>query len=210
MEACLPCDKTGMTCQYWPHSGNISCSINDIIPSKRQHNAVLTEWLRHYVVIIHLGIMLCKYDVTWASCRLNSWSNRSFIQKLVHVINKNLFMLSAKFALMVICVWNSTVKILHNNDVIIDGVSNHQPRDCLLKRLFRRRSKKTSKLRVTGLCVGNSPGTGEFTAQMASNAENFSIWWRHHVPSQRPVYVSMPWRPHGFAYFHPSLALGYV
>ena len=47
-------------------------------------------------------------------------------------------------------------------------------------RLFRRRSKKTSNLRVTGLCVGNSPGTGEFPAQMASNAENVSIWWRHH------------------------------
>ena len=39
-----------------------------------------------------------------------------------------------------------------------DGVSNHQPRGCLLNRLFRRRSKKTSKLRVTGLCVENSPG----------------------------------------------------
>ena len=39
-----------------------------------------------------------------------------------------------------------------------DGVSNHQPHGCLLNRLFRRRSKKTSKLRVTGLCVGNSPG----------------------------------------------------
>ena len=35
-----------------------------------------------------------------------------------------------------------------------DCVSNHQPHDCLLNRLFRRRSKKTSKLRVTGLCVG--------------------------------------------------------
>ena len=61
-----------------------------------------------------------------------------------------------------------------------DNVSNHQPHDCLLNCLFRRRSKKTSKLRVTGLCVGNSPGTGEFPAQMASNAENVSIWWRHH------------------------------
>ena len=39
-----------------------------------------------------------------------------------------------------------------------DSVSNHQPHDCLLNRLFRRRSKKTSKLRVTGLCAGNSPG----------------------------------------------------
>ena len=56
---------------------------------------------------------------------------------------------------------------MHYSDVIItlrwrhndlDGVSNHQPHGCLLNRLFRRRSKKTSKLRVTGLCVGNSPG----------------------------------------------------
>ena len=61
------------------------------------------------------------------------------------------------------------------------GVSNHQPHCCLLNRLFRRKSKKTSKLRVTGLCAGNSPGTGEFPAQMASYAENVSIWWRHHV-----------------------------
>ena len=43
-----------------------------------------------------------------------------------------------------------------------DSFSNHQPHDCLLNRLFRRRSKKTSKLRVTGLYAGNSPVTGEF------------------------------------------------
>ena len=50
---------------------------------------------------------------------------------------------------------------------------------------FGRRSKKTSKLCFTGVCAGNSPGTGEFPAQMASNAENVSIWWRHHacIPS---------------------------
>ena len=61
-----------------------------------------------------------------------------------------------------------------------DSVSNHQPHDCLLNRLLRRRSKKTSKLRVTGLCAGISPWTGEFPAQMTSCAENVSIWWRHH------------------------------
>ena len=60
-----------------------------------------------------------------------------------------------------------------------DGVSNHQPYACLLNCLFRCRSKNTSKIRVTGLCEGNSPGTGEFPAQMASNVENVSIWWRH-------------------------------
>ena len=63
-----------------------------------------------------------------------------------------------------------------------DCVSNLQPLDCLLSSLYRRRSKKTSKLRVTGLFAGNSPVTGEFPAQMASNAENdVSIWWRHHA-----------------------------
>ena len=66
-----------------------------------------------------------------------------------------------------------------------DSVSNHQPHHCFLNRLFRRRSKKTSKLRVTGLCQGISPGTGEFPLQMASNAENVSIWWRHHGPWDR-------------------------
>ena len=34
-------------------------------------------------------------------------------------------------------------------------------------------------LRITGLSVGNSSVTGEFPAQMASNAENVSVWWRH-------------------------------
>ena len=62
-----------------------------------------------------------------------------------------------------------------------DSISNHQPHDCLFNRLFRRRSKKISKFRVTGLCAGNSPETGKFPAQMASNAANVSIWWRHHV-----------------------------
>ena len=36
------------------------------------------------------------------------------------------------------------------------------------------------KHRVTGLCAENSRETGEFSAQMASNAENVSTWWRHH------------------------------
>ena len=61
-----------------------------------------------------------------------------------------------------------------------DSITNQQPYDYFLNRLFRRRSKKTSKLRVTGLCAGNSPETGEFPAQMARNAENVSIRWRHH------------------------------
>ena len=58
-----------------------------------------------------------------------------------------------------------------------DGVTVHRHLYCLLNRSFRCRSKKTPKLR---LCEGNSSVIGEFHAQRASNAENVSIWWRHH------------------------------
>ena len=70
-----------------------------------------------------------------------------------------------------------------------DGVSNHQPLDCLLKCLFMRRSKKTSKLRVTGLCAWNSPVTGEFPEQMASNTKIVSIWWRHHYHQTKALSI---------------------
>ena len=75
-------------------------------------------------------------------------------------------------------VYANSLQWRHNEP---DRVSNHQPHDCLLNRLFRRRSKITSKLRVTGLCAGNSPMTGEFPAQRACYAGNNSIWWRHRV-----------------------------
>ena len=60
-----------------------------------------------------------------------------------------------------------------------DDVSNHRHLDCSLDRLFRDISKKTLKTRVTGLCWGNPLVTGGFPSQMANNAENVSIWWRH-------------------------------
>ena len=63
------------------------------------------------------------------------------------------------------------------------GASDHRRLECLLNRLFRCRSKQTSKLRVTDFCEGNSPVTSEFPAQRASNAENVSIWLRHHAVS---------------------------
>ena len=97
------------------------------------------------------------------------------------------------------CVWyvgisytlyQSSLRWRHNGR---HSVSDHQPHDCLLNCLFRRRSKKTSKLRVAGLCAGNSPVPGEFPAQMASNAENVSIWWRHHVS----IFISKPWKSEG-------------
>ena len=70
-----------------------------------------------------------------------------------------------------------TLQWRHNEH---DGISNHLHLPCLLNCWFRCRSKKTSKFRVTGLCMGNSPVTSEFPTQKASNTENVSIWWHHH------------------------------
>ena len=43
--------------------------------------------------------------------------------------------------------------------------SRHRRLDYLLNRLFRGRSKKTSKLRVKGICEGTPPMTGGFPSQ---------------------------------------------
>ena len=87
-------------------------------------------------------------------------------------------------------------KTLHWRHNEREGVSNHRRCNCLLNRLFRYRSKKTSKLRATGLCEGNPavtgglcegnpPVTGGFPSQRACNAENASIWWRYRTKRPR-------------------------
>ena len=79
------------------------------------------------------------------------------------------------------------ISITIYGDVIMGpiSVSNHQPHDCLLNLLFRRRSKKISKIRVTGLCAVNSPGTGEFPHKWPVTRKMFpfddvimsKLWW---------------------------------
>ena len=66
-------------------------------------------------------------------------------------------------------------QITHYNDVIMSAMASQITGllGYLLNRLFRRRSKRPSKLRVTSLCEGNSPVTGEFPEQRASDAEMF-------------------------------------
>ena len=70
----------------------------------------------------------------------------------------------------------------------------------------RPRSKKISKLRVTGLCAGNSPVTGEFPTQRTRNAENVSTWWHHHV-ILNPILlgtIGVTHRPMQETYFYPK------
>ena len=102
--------------------------------------------------------------VDWVPCRSSRWRHN-----LKEMSQSNQWQASH---LVEISAIHYTLQRRHNEH---DGVSIHQPHD-----LFGCRSKKTSKLRVTGLCAGNSPVTGEFPAQMASYAVNVSNWWRHH------------------------------
>ena len=99
--------------------------------------------------------------------------------------------------------WNdpggqSSLQWRHNDH---DGVLNHQPHGCLLNRLFGRRSKKTSKLRVTGLCAGNSPGPvntphkGPVTRKMFPFDD--VIMWYSEVSTKWTTF----WRRHFQMYF---------
>ena len=56
-----------------------------------------------------------------------------------------------------------------------NGVSNHWCLECFLIRLFMRRSKKTSKLRITGLYDGNPPVAGAFP--LAKGQKRVSLYF---------------------------------
>ena len=77
------------------------------------------------------------------------------------------------------------VSHFHYNDVIINAMASQITNPTIVYSsvysLFRRKTKKTSKLRVTGLCWGWFSGDRWISRIRASNAENVSIWWRHHV-----------------------------
>ena len=88
-------------------------------------------------------------------------------------------------------IWGSGTK--HDNDAIMSAMASQITSLAIVySTVFsRRRLKKTSKLRVTSLCAGNSTATAEFQAQRASNVENVSIYWRHHgVPKLHRVAVT--------------------
>ena len=70
-----------------------------------------------------------------------------------------------------------------------DSVSNHQPHDCLLNVYSDTDQRKHQSSASLAFCAGNSPGTGEFPAQMASYAENVSIWWRHHAKLNIRIWI---------------------
>ena len=94
-----------------------------------------------------------------------------------------------------------------------DGVSNHPNFDCLLNLFLRRRSKKTSKLRVTGLYEGNlpwpvdSPHKGPVTRKM-SPFDDVIVCIGYDLPMgnksrpTRQAAVQRKWHHYGWFYVH--------
>ena len=95
-------------------------------------------------------------NVTCAWKRAIFASDKLFVTVNGHMISSALYHCTNRNASTISLLYPRTTLLWRHNGH--DVVSNHQPHGCLLNRLFRRRPKKTSKLRVTGLCVGNSPG----------------------------------------------------
>ena len=98
-----------------------------------------------------------------------SWISYERIKYLSHRYLDHQYVYPSLAGFYVICVANCVMRTkklifftkwltLHWRHNDHDGVSNHQPHGCLLNRIFRRRSKKTSKLRAAGLYAGHSPG----------------------------------------------------
>ena len=81
-----------------------------------------------------------------------------------------------------------TLQWRHNE---LDGVSDHHYHDYLLNRLFTDQRKHQSPSSLA-FFVGNSPVTGEFTAQMASNAETVHLMTSSWASTQRNEHITLP------------------
>ena len=74
-----------------------------------------------------------------------------------------------------------------------DGVSNHRRLQCLLTRLCQAQIKENIKAPRDWPLWGEFTGDRRFPSQRASNAENVSTWWRHHVKHTiAPCQVKQP------------------
>ena len=150
----------------------------DILENKSWWITVWTccWYMRH----INAGLKRLSVCIHTCGIILNIFGNKSIKGHIQHFKMANVLWLEVHFILWMkyeLKFSFQTLQCCHNED---DGISSRQPHDCLLNRLLKRRSKKTSKLHVTYLCEGNSLVTGEFPAQRASNAENVAIRWCCH------------------------------
>ena len=103
--------------------------------------------------------------VSWVNCQNHNWLQ--LCKVFVRVVSNDLSPIRSH---VIALQWR------HNEH---GDVSNHQPHVWLLNRSFRRRSNKTSKRRVTGVCVWNRPLNSPHKAQATRNIFPFDdviIW----------------------------------
>ena len=102
-----------------------------------------------------------------------------------HLFNSSIGLIIKKTSKLCIPdIWEGTPPMtdIHYSDVIMCAIAPKMTSLTIVYSIvYSGADQRNIKLRATGLCAGNSPVTGEFPTQMASNAENASIWSRHHV-----------------------------
>ena len=126
---------------HWPHAIRV-CSV-----------IVMSQWISHSWITEDIEDSMRRFPrhALW-----RFWGKRFFLFELNHQLFNTIFNLKQSTTEAIL---GLTLQWHHNE---CDGISNHQLHECLLNRLLGRRSKKTSKVRVTGLYEGNSSVTGDF------------------------------------------------
>ena len=161
---------------------------------------------------------LCIETVPWALCDWTyalTWQQWSRYSLLLYLIYICIYMYMADCFSTVTFkhtyVWSFHMLLpwRHNER---DGVSNHRRLHCLLNCWFRRRSKNTWKLRVTGLCAVNSPVTDAFRSvfpfddvimqytfpSMAASVENVRVIWKIHIHCIAQQYLTLDTRQYSY------------
>ena len=130
------------------------------------------RWLRQllWVEILIISRLICKHLFVTIIPKCINWERNTVINsniEKVHLIQGDVSWRDASIFIENVT-WKFIALQWRQNER--EGVLDHQPNKCLRNRLFRRILKKTSKLRVTGLCVGNLPVTRILPTQKASKA----------------------------------------
>ena len=85
-------------------------------------------------------------------------------------------------------VWLIILYIYHIGDVIMGAMASHIASvSVVYSTVCSGGDQRKHQRSASRLCEGNSPVTGEFPAERASNAENASIWWRHHASGKQTI-----------------------
>ena len=135
-----------------PNLLGLRCLINYFVMAVLI-TSVSRFWYSRQHIVVREGLSDC---ITSGHRQQVHWTEKCMLNRQNH--NGNHMTANEAPSNIIISFVKCTISLYwrHNGH---NCVSNHQPHDCLLNRLFRQRSKKSSKLRVTGLCAGSSSGS---------------------------------------------------